>query len=518
MRDLIRDALTGQGFEVIETHISRVYLRGEDVFKTKRPVNLGFLDFTTLGAREQACAAEVRLNRRLAPDVYLGVVAVVADGAGGFVFRAQDQLGGAPVIDWAVHMRRLGDGDRADKRLARGALDRPEVEAVARRLVRFHESAGSDPALARFGDRAQIAANVEENFAQVAGLAGELWREDELRAIERYQRAFLQDNAALFEGRVAGGYVRDGHGDLRLEHIYRTADGEHVIIDCIEFNERFRFADVCADLAFLSMDLRYHGRADLADLLLAEYARGSADFELYRLVDFYESYRAFVRAKVAAFLAHDQDVGEAARRTAARAAHRYFMLALSAARPPASRPRLVATMGLIASGKTSVAEALATRAGLCVLSADRVRKELLGVDPHAPLHDGAFSGAYTPEVSARVYATLRERASLVLRSGRSAIVDATFRARSERDLAVEAALEAGADVLFLECRCPPEVTRERLRARARGPSVSDGRAEVYEAVARSSEPVDELTPAKHVLLDTTLPLERNVELALQHLR
>jgi uncharacterized protein len=518
MDDPIRDALDAQGFELIETHISRVYLHGDDVYKVKRPVNLGFLDFSSLELRQRACEAEVALNSRLAPDVYLGVVAIVEDGADGLTFRAQQQLANEPVIEWAVHMRRLAERDRADARLAAGLLDRKEIEDVAQLLVRFHHAAGSDPAHAHFGAREQIAENIEENFAQVAALAPDQLSESELRAIETYQRDFLRRNAALFGRRVSGGLVRDGHGDLRLEHIYRAGSGEHVIIDCIEFNERFRFADVCADLAFLSMDLRYHQRPDLADLLLAEYARCSGDFELYGLVDFYESYRAFVRAKVAMFLAHDSSVGEAARDAAARAAQRYFVLALACARPPATRPRLIATMGLIASGKTSVAEALATRAGLCVLSADRVRKELLGVAALAPLHDDAFSGAYTPEVSARVYTVLRERASLVLRSGRGVIVDATFRARHERSLTVETALDAGAEVLFLECRCPPEVTRERLRARSHAPSVSDGREEVYEAVARSSEPVDELSTSRHVVLDTTLPLEKTLEIALDQLR
>jgi aminoglycoside phosphotransferase family enzyme/predicted kinase len=516
--DPIRDVLTAQGFEFIETHISRVYLRGEDVYKTKRPVNLGFLDFSSLEARRRACEAEVTLNRRLAPDVYLGVVAIVGDGAQGLTFRAQRLLAGEPVIEWAVHMRRLAEEDRADARLARGLLDRHEIEAVARLLVRFHSSAGCDRAHGHFGGCQQIAENVEENFAQVAALAADYLSDDALRAIEAYQRDFLRRNAALFGRRVTDGKVRDGHGDLRLEHVYHPPGGELLVIDCIEFNERFRFADVCADLAFLSMDLRYHGRSDLADLLLAEYARESGDFELYGLVDFYESYRAFVRAKVAVFLAGDPEVRETARLAAAGAAHRYFMLALASARRPPNRPRLIAVMGLIASGKSSVAEALATRAGHCVLSADRVRKELLGVDALTPLHDDAFSGAYTAEMSERVYAVLRERASLVLRSGRSVIVDATFRARRERDLTVEAALDAGAEVLFLECRCPPEVTRERLRARAHEPSVSDGREEVYEAVTRSSEPVDELLASRHVALDTTLPLERSVELALAQLR
>jgi aminoglycoside phosphotransferase family enzyme/predicted kinase len=450
--------------------------------------------------------------------VYLGVVAIVGDARGRLAFVPAYRAGEQPVLEWAVHMRRLPDEARADVRLARGSLDRAELEAIAQLLVRFHRSARSDAAIAAFGSVQQVSQNVEENFSQVAQLPGAELAPDQLAMVERYQREFLRKNAALFAARAASGCVRDGHGDLRLEHIYRIAPDQHVIVDCIEFNDRFRFADVCADLAFLSMDLRYHGRADLAELLIAAYARGCGDYGLYGLIDFYESYRAFVRAKVAALLACDAEVSQAARERAQTSARRYYLLALSAARPALARRRLIATMGQIASGKSTLAEALATRLGLCVLSADRVRKELLGVDARTPLHDAAFSGAYTPELSARVYATLRERATLLLRSGRSVILDATFRERRQREMAAGLALELGAEALFLECRCPRELTRERLRARARGPSVSDGRMDVYDAVARSSEPTTELPAGSHLVLDTSAPLEATLARALQYVR
>jgi aminoglycoside phosphotransferase family enzyme/predicted kinase len=507
------EELSAQGFALIETHISRVYLRDQNVFKIKRAVDMGFLDFRALADRRRACEAELTLNRRLAPDVYLGLVALVRDAQGRLVFVSCEPADPPGVLEYAVHMRRLDDEARADRRLQRGQLERSELEAVARLIADFHQHARGDAETARFGSVAVITANVEENFGQVHAHVQDHLAPDEIAAIEAYQRAFLREHAALFSARVAAGAVRDGHGDLRLEHVYRTEQGGHVIIDCIEFNERFRFADVCADLAFFSMDLRSHGRADLADLLVAAYAEASADYGLYALLDFYESYRAFVRGKVASFLAHDPLVQEETREAARRSARRHFLLALSAARPALVRPRLIVCMGMIASGKSTLAEALADRFGSALLSADRARKQLLSVPPLTPLHDAAFSGSYAPEVSARVYTLLRERAAAVLGAKRSVILDATFRSRRERGLIGEVAALAGADVLFLECRCSRESAMARLEQRAHGSHVSDGRAEIYDALAARFEAVDELAPETHLRLDTDQPWQRTLELA-----
>ncbi len=507
----LRQELSALGFDCIETHISRVYLRGAHVFKTKRPVELGFLDFRTLGDRKRACEAELNLNRRLAADVYLELCALVRDERGALSFVPYAESETREVLEFAVHMRRLRDEARADQRLACGQLSRGEVEAIARSLADFHAGARSDAQIARFGEPAAISANVEENFGQLEAYASDHLTGDELASIERYQRDFLATNASLLRSRTADGFVRDGHGDLRLEHVYRNDDGSHVIIDCIEFNERFRYADVCADLAFLSMDLRSHGRGDLADLLVGAYAEQSGDYGLYPLLDFYESYRAFVRGKVASFLAHDAQVQPGAREEAQRAARRHLLLALAAARPQLVRPRLIACMGMIASGKSTLAEALAEQLGVATLSADRIRKQLLAQAALAPLADAPFAGSYAPEVSDRVYARLRERASAVLGSGRSVIVDAGLRLRSERDRLRALALALGVDVWFLECRCSRGAALARLAQRAQSPHVSDGRAEIYDALAAASEPADELSPAQHLVLDTEQPLARTLD-------
>jgi hypothetical protein len=220
-----------------------------------------------------------------------------------------------------------------------------------------------------------------------------------------------------------------------------------------------------------------------------------------------------VRGKVASFLARDSQVRAETQAAARRSARRHFLLALSAARPELVRPRLIVCMGMIASGKSTLAEALAERFGIAVLSADRVRKQLLAVPLLTPLPDAAFSGSYAPEISARVYTLLRERAFSLLGSGRSVILDATFQARSERERLSEAAARVGVQLLFLECQCSRESAMERLRQRAQGSHISDGRAEIYDALAAHFEPVNELAQEAHLTLDTDQPWQRTLEQA-----
>jgi len=321
--------------ELIETHISWVFLAGADVYKVKKPVDFGFLDFRSLTQRRKACDAEIELNDRLAHGVYLGVVPIRRDGKG--VCRID---GPGKVVDWAVHMARLPDDRRADRLLARGKLGTADVAALAERLAAFHAQARCDGETARFGTVDAVRRNVEENFSQTRGMVNPYVSRADAAEIERRQTAYLRAHADVFERRIAGGRIRDGHGDLRLEHVYLdgTGPGDHVatgidVIDCIEFSDRFRFADVCADIAFLSMDFAWHGRVGLAEHFLARYAERANDFDLYGLVDFYESYRAIVRAKVSMLLANEAGADRSLRDRATEEARRYLLLALSAGRP-----------------------------------------------------------------------------------------------------------------------------------------------------------------------------------------
>jgi aminoglycoside phosphotransferase family enzyme/predicted kinase len=490
--------------ELAETHISWVFLLDREVYKVKKPVELGFLDFRSLEQRKAACEAEARLNARLSPNVYRGVVPVRRGPNG------QACIGGSgPIVDFAVHMVRLPDSIRADQLLANGQLDASTLEKVAVRIASFHREA---PAYSRQSPLAApdaVAANVEENFEQTRETIGQYLRPEEHEEIVRWQRAVLRDRRALFESRVAAGRVREGHGDLRLEHVYVGDGGTIEILDCIEFNERFRVADVCADIAFLSMDLAAHGRVDLAERVVAAYAQEAGDFDLYALLDFYEGYRAYVRGKIASMMASNPAIEISARKAAREDARRYFLLALSADRRPLLSPALVAIGGVIASGKSTVAERVAAEMSAPVIDTDRTRKELLGVEPADELREGAWQGAYDPEVTDRVYREAFRRAEVVLGSGRPVVLDASFRSGRMREAARELARAMNVPFRFIECRATPEATRARLAAREHRAGVSDARLDLYESFVARFEPITELSPAEHVVLDTSAPIEES---------
>jgi hypothetical protein len=515
--ELVHDL--AKGADLIETHISWVLLGRTTVLKLKKPVNLGFLDFSSLEKRRLACESEVVLNQRLSDGVYQRVVAIER-GAGG-VHTVVDYPNGDranELVDYAVKMRRLDDAGRADKMLANGLLTKLNMEQIAARLARFHATAARSTTIDEFGTVAAIVRNVEENFDQTRHLARQYISQAEEDEIERRQLGFLAAHGDLFAGRVRDGKVCDGHGDLRLEHVYfrradvggpsQTAATETDaidVIDCIEFNERFRFGDACADLAFLTMDLRHSGRGDLAEDLLAEYAKETSDYDLYALVDFYESYRAYVRAKVASFLAADESASVPARGSAERTARSYYLQALSFEHEPLRQPVMVAVGGLIASGKSTTSQTLAALLHCPVVSSDRTRKFLLGAGAERKFSATAFSGPYSNQFTAQVYTEVLRRGSAVLASGRSVVVDATFRSANRRNDLSQLAAKHQVPLLFVECQVPRETALTRLRERAKAASVSDGRQEIYDEFADSWEPLASHERFPWIAVDTTRP-------------
>ncbi len=498
------------GLELRETHISWVFLSESEVWKVKKPVDLGFLDFTSLDKRRAACEAEVRLNRRLAPNVYRGVVPVSRDDAGALRFDGDGKL-----VDWAVHMTRLPDEDRADVRLSAGRFTNEDIEVIAAQLARFHEECRSDQETARFGAVDVIGRNVRENFEQTRATILDYVSPDQAREIEAWQKRFLEGRVPTFEARVREGRIRDGHGDLRLDHVYLDGAGNIAIIDCIEFNERFRFADVCADVVFLAMDLARSGRVDLAERFLALYAREANDFDLYPLVDFYESYRAFVRGKISAMIASTPDFGFEARERARKDARRYYLLALATERRPLLPPALIAVGGVIASGKSTIASWLGAELAVPVVDADRTRKSLAGMTATSSVHEGPWRGVYSEEFGERTYAELLRRARCVVLTGRPVIVEASFRSSRHRAAAQALAREVGIPFGFVECRADAKLCRDRLRHRQGG--VSDGRIEIFDDFVRRWEPTSELSSSEHIVVDTALPFERTMEVLRERL-
>jgi aminoglycoside phosphotransferase family enzyme/predicted kinase len=487
--------------EIRETHVSRVYLVGPDVYKLKKAVSLGFLDYSTLEQRRRMCELEVELNRRLAPSVYLGVEKVTRAGS-------SFQLGGTGrAVDYLVHMRRLPDERMLTSLIEADQAGAADLEQVGRRLAAFHRDAARGPAIDRFGLPETIAANVEENFDQVSPFVGRALTPAAFAAVATFARQFLRDQRDLLLDRVAAGCVCDGHGDLRTDHVY--LDGGIEVIDCIEFNDRFRYGDRAADLAFLVMDLAAHGRPDLAGALLRGY-RGLLDDDAGAVMDFYCCYRAFTRGKVACIRA-SQAPGTPGARDAFAEARRYFHLALRYASGP-RRPWLAVMCGLTGTGKTTLARRLAGLLAAEVLSADPIRKGLAGLAPTAARPDQLDDGLYSEEMNERVYRAMRDSARGRLAEGRDVILDATYRRRGDRLAARALAREMGADFLAVECVTAPEAVRRRLAERARDPSNwSDGRWEVYLAQREAFEPLDELSQDERLRVDTELPLERQAE-------
>jgi aminoglycoside phosphotransferase family enzyme/predicted kinase len=448
------------------THASWVFIGEREVWKVKRPVSLGFLDFSTPDARRRFCEAEVSLNRRLAPDVYLGVEPVRRAGAGLVIGGPAE----GPIIDWAVHMRRLPDEASAAAMLARGELSAEALATLAARMAQFHAAARVTP---DWGDPAALWANVDENFAQSERFVGDLLERATFDEARAFQNGWLEANEPLLLSRAQSGRVREGHGDLRLEHVYffpeRDGGLRPVVIDCLEFAERYRCADVASDLAFFAMELELARRPDLAAGFLARYAEASGDFELYRVVDFYLSYRAWVRGKVAALVADDADAATELRQGKRVEARRQFGLARSYAGRALDAPFVLAVGGMIGSGKSTLAEALGRELAAPVISSDRTRKALAGLSPTA--RGGAE--LYTDASRARVYDEIIRRAAAVLESRRPVVLDATFSTPHQRAMVMRLRA-ADIPVVFFEVTCDPQILRERLaRRRLAGGSVSD---------------------------------------------
>jgi len=467
------DPSAAAGVRHLQTHLSHVYLTGARAWKLRKAAALGFVDFSTRAERNADCAREVLLNRRLAPDVYLGVAPVEPTPAGGFRVGAvvaevrADALAREPR-EHVVAMRRLPDGCDALSRLERGALHAAHVDAVADRLAAFHAEHGLG-APAPFSPeawRARVEAPVLDNLRLLDPAAGRLFPQATLRRVAERARAFLAAHGDRFEERRRAGRIVDGHGDVHLQHVwFEPGRAEPLLVDCIEFREDLRQIDAAAEVAFLAMDLRYRGRPRLAARFLRRYFATTDDFGGYGVLDYFVSYRAAVRAKVAALAADDAAIGAAQRAAAATSARRHLALAARALAPPGAGA-LVVICGLVGSGKSSVAETLADAADGVVVSSDRVRKALAGLAPTA--RGGEARGLYEDAAKERVYHALLERAEPVVASGRLAILDATYALERHRDAALAWARARGLAGALVEVRCGRETALARLAARAAG--------------------------------------------------
>ncbi len=466
----------------IETHISIIVLGAHEAWKFKKPLNLGFLDFSRLELREAACARELELNRRLLPEFYLGVRSV--GGA-----RQAPRFDASPTLEVCVHMRRFPGDAELPRALAEARVDAPMIRRLGRELADFQ--ANCDAVIAGSGAARALAGHCEDNFTVIEGAVQEARLHTAVRAVAAATRAQLARHAGLLDARQRAGRVRRGHGDLHAGNLL-LLEGQIRVFDCIEFSETLRTGDVLNDIAFALMDFTARGYPALSAELLDAWLERSGDYAALPLLPLFIAYRAMVRAKVAAL-----DDGPEARRRLGQ----YLALAEETLRV---RPgTLILTHGLSGSGKSTLAATLVGATGAVRVRTDVERRRLLTEQAPGLLgSDAGYTAAWTSRTYARVAAACRE----VIAAGRPAIADATFLRRRERRAFLELGRHLGVAVRILDCQAPDDVLRVRLEARNRaGHDASEADLRVLAQQQRDHEPLEPAEQALAIRIDTRHP-------------
>lgn len=491
-----------EGFQVIETHISWVLLTGPFAYKIKKPVNFGFLDFTSLEQRQHFCGEELRLNQRLTEGLYLEVLPVTGS-------ESAPQLGGSgPAIEYVLKMRQFPQSQLLSAVQARGELTPAHIDALARQIASFH---GRTPAVASehpLCSPQAIVAPMRQNFEQIRPLLADAADLAQLQHLESWAETTFARLAPLLEQRKADGFIRECHGDIHLANV-TLLDGRVKLFDCIEFNEPFRLIDVISDAAFLAMDLEDRGLKALARRFINGYLELTGDYRGLTLLPFYKAYRAMVRAKVGLFrLGQEQD--PVAREAILRQYRNYAALAESYSAIPARF--LAITHGVSAVGKSYVAMRLVEEFGAIRLRSDVERKRLFPATDSAALYDGASTAA--------TYAQLHALAGEVLQAGLPVVLDATYLKLAQRQAAHAVAEHAGVPFLILDCQAPQAVIAAWLAERqAEGVDPSDATLEVIRAQEAGREPLaaSEQACSAAVATHEIASLDALVERIRQHL-
>lgn len=489
---------------IVQTHASYVALVPPWVYKVKKPVSLGFLDYSTLERRRYFAERELQLNRRLAPGIYRRVIPITRDRKGRL------QFGGRGVaVEYALQMRYIPDEWVLRYRLQQGrqSVRRADIRRIVRYLAHhLYRGQTPSPEVLQWGTIERLRISTDENFQQTQPYIGLTISPLAYELICSYTNTMYERAAALFEQRVARKRIMECHGDLHSEHIAYT-ERRLLVYDCIEFNERFRCIDVANDIAFLAMDLDYYGYPELGMVAIEALASLLDDPGIRTLSDFYKCYRAYVRGKVETMRGTAPEVPEHDRTQALERARRYFRLALRYA-AIGSSPTVLVVMGPIGSGKTTLAHALAQELGWHVVSSDALRKSLAGLPPQEPSPEWLRPWLYSPEMTQRTYRQLWESARQLLSIHGGAIVDATFARRDLRERFRQHASRHGVRLLFIELSAPTEILRQRVLARRGKPTDSDAGIRELERLAPRYEPPDELPPEQRLYCNAAAPVEK----------
>lgn len=499
-----------QAIEIIQTHASILAIASPLVYKFKKQFDFGFMDFRDLGARRENCLRELALNRRLCPAIYLEVLPLYEE-EGELTFSP-----GGTIVDYVLKMKQLDDGYFLHQLLQKKQLNTQLLEQVLQHLKNFYEQQAPDPAITAYGTMAHLRQNTDENFKSLAEMTKELISPEALDTIEREVNRFYLLQAALLQKRVKEGRIRDCHGDLHLDHIHMQ-EGRLCIFDCIEFSDRFRYTDVAADIAFLAMDLDFAGRPDLGAFVSNRMAELLQDTDMLKLMDYYKSYRACVRAKVEGIRALQKEVSEAEKTTCSNKARKYMQLALQYSLF-GSAPFVLIICGRIGSGKSTLAGQLAALLNARYLSSDRLRKKSAGIPLYQRSSASRRATLYSQQRTEEVYRQLIDQTLEQLQSRHSMIIDATFGKKQHRQAFMQALEKTEAHYCFVECRASDQTVKDRLQKRENQPTVSDARMEDFHSLYKWFEPLLEIPTGHYIAVNTEKSLRESIKALLNALR
>lgn len=489
-----------------DTHISKVFLTGDMVYKIKKQIDFGFLDFSSLAKRRRYCELEVALNRRLTDHVYLDVVPIRASG------NRFHLSGSGTIIEYAVRMRQLPDTRCMSFLLKQDRINTEQIKALAVLLTDFYTQQQPVPPKQAAAAWENIKYACEENFRQTRWAVGELLNADQYKSICCATRNFLARRKALFNIRSENAKICDCHGDLRCCHIYYLGpDANRIqIIDCIEFNTRLRCIDIASDLAFLAMDLELRGAPALSSTLIEQYTRKTKDWQVYAMMPFYKCYRAMVRCKVTCIRLKDKSHAGEDPTTLRHKADRYLSLAHSHAEH-FNRPTIWVLCGLPGTGKSTIARILSQILLAPDLRSDVIRKQLYGRYAEKRTTMEFEQGIYSPDAHRHTYETLLLLARKAIEQRESIILDATFSQPEHRRQVIRLAKKLQCRVLFVECRAPDHVIKARLLKREGTQSISDARLQHFEMLKDRYVPLDEADRSIRLRVDTTGPIHECIQ-------
>lgn len=454
---------------MIQTHTSWVFLTGKYAYKIKKPVDFGFLNYTTLAKRKRFCYEELRLNRRLCPWLYLEVVPVVRSGTTLSIGKSGE------VMDYAVKMKELPQGAIMTQLVKKKKISLELIDRMAKIVADFHEKAEASDEISKYGSVETVKYNWDENFSQTHGFIDLLINKRAWEEIKENVERFMVEHRDIIEDRVRQGKVKWLHGDFHSGNIFIL--DKICIFDCIEFNPRFSCSDTASEIAFLVMDLDFLGSKELGDYFVYRYIEYSGDAELLRLLDFYKSYRAYVRGKVLGFKVFGQGVKEIERNVSKITARKYLRLSRYYAKSFFGVPSLTLVYGLPGVGKSWLSRKLAKRLNIFHLRTDILRKELASIPLDEHRYPGFGEGMYSENMTSHTYRRILELARVLLSNGRGCILDGSFSKREWRVRAGELARKLKVPFYSIYCKCPEAAVFERMATRTRDPS--DATQETY---------------------------------------